>query len=235
MNDSTLEARYSGAPTSAGKIFAAMAAVAKAINAMGVAKTGHNKKQGYFFRGIDATLDAFAGPLSTNQIMVLPDYHVEREWTIETGSGAKMQAYLVRGMFTLLSTEDGSSYRIGPFYGEASDSLDKAMTKAQSVCLRTALLQSFAAPLGPDADPEHEEEPEKKGKGKAKGGKKGEPKEDGKQAEGTPLDESQKKLLTAKLESKGLAPADLARGFGKVFKENFSGAIHWINEGEGVE
>jgi hypothetical protein len=116
-----------------------------------IRKEQQNKDQHYNFRGIDAVTKAFHPLLVKHSVVLLPllrsiDYAV-----IPTRSGTPMNYARVVVAFQFVH-EDGSLVEVVTA-GEAFDSQDKATSKAHSVALRTALLQTFTVPTDePDPD-----------------------------------------------------------------------------------
>ncbi|SIL73716.1 Bacteriophage protein [Mycobacteroides abscessus subsp. abscessus] len=124
-----------------------------------IAKESRNAQQGFNFRGIDAVMDAVGPSLRKHGVTVIPiaiEHEAER---YETAKGGKMVNRLAKMQFTVFGPR-GDHFG-GVTYGEAADSGDKAMTKAESVALRTFLLQALMIPTGdPDPDAEsHERAP----------------------------------------------------------------------------
>lgn len=131
-----------------------MAAIHEAINkAMaqiaqtGIAKTSKASMGGstVWFRGIEAAMNEMSGVLIKCGITVTPSYSelsVTERARAEAGKFTRFCT--LRGEFTF-SAADGSSVT-SAVYGEAMDSGDKAVVKAQSVAFRTALFQQFVIP-----------------------------------------------------------------------------------------
>lgn len=121
-----------------------------------IAKESRNAQQGFNFRGIDAVMDAVGPALRKHGVTVIPiaiEHEAER---YETAKGGKMVNRLAKMQFTVFGPR-GDHFG-GVTYGEAADSGDKAMTKAESVALRTFLLQALMIPTGdPDPDAESHE------------------------------------------------------------------------------
>lgn len=141
-------------------IFASLAAIAKIIAAEGVAKAKQSEQAGKFwYRGIDDVTGVMSTPFAANHVLVVPSYQLLETDVRATNSGGSFFVARVLGTFVLTSTVDGSSVTVGPVPGEAGDSGDKAMSKACSVSLRNAMLQTFLAPIGPEMDPETGVEP----------------------------------------------------------------------------
>lgn len=125
-----------------------LVAVKKDIGAVG--KGDRNSQQGFNFRGIDAVLNAVAGPLMKHGVMVYPCVVSAEKGTATTSKGSVMNTYLVTVDYTFT---DGSDFLTTRVVGEAFDSGDKGATKAMSVAYRTALIQALSLPTDePDPD-----------------------------------------------------------------------------------
>lgn len=133
-------------------IYKALAAVM--ADCREVAKRDANTEQRYYFRGIDAVVNAVGPILRKHEVMVMP-FLIEvgyGERTSQRGSLGTICRVVVDYVFT--AAVDGSSIttRVA---AEAMDYSDKATAKAMSVAFRTALLQALALPTDdrdPDAD-----------------------------------------------------------------------------------
>lgn len=136
-------------------IHKAMVAIAKEIAAEGIGKSRKNVQQGYNFRGVDEVMNTFSPILSKNSVYVIPKYQNRQFFERTTMKGGVLFYVLVEGEFTF-THEDGSSIIVGPFFGEAMDSADKATNKAMAVAYKYAMFQTFCVPLegvtGGDAD-----------------------------------------------------------------------------------
>ena len=117
----------------------------------GVSKGERNAQQGFNFRGIDAVMNAVAGPLMKHGVMAYPAKVVSiKRGTATTSKGSVMNTVevVVQYAFT-----DGPETLYFEAPGEAFDSGDKATAKAMSVAYRTALLQALTLPTDePDPD-----------------------------------------------------------------------------------
>ena len=125
------------------KILLSILAIQQEIHAVGIGKTRKNVQQGFNFRGIDDALAAFAPLLTNNKVILSPSYSDVVMTERETAKGGKMYNVTLAGRFRFTHAEDGSTYEVGPFYGEASDSGDKAVSKAESVAERQMFFLSF--------------------------------------------------------------------------------------------
>lgn len=214
-------------------VYLAIKKVRHDINALGIEKDSEASGGGikFKFRGIDATLDSFSGPMEKAGLLMIPTYSDDVITERKTSGGGITFNVKVRGSYKLLSLNDGSEYQIGDFFGEANDTQDKAYAKAQSIALRQAYLQTFVVPLGADADPEnnpdHQESDRQDGaqaKAEAPKARSSTP------TQGAELGENQERILGVKLKSKGMERAYLDKNFGKVTTANFNEAVAWIKD-----
>lgn len=131
------------------RILKALAEVQEGIHAVGVGKLRKNVEQRFNFRGIDDALEAFAPLLTKAGIVVSPAYSDLVVTDRQTKSGGTTYNARLQGTFTFTAVSDGSSRTIGPFFGEANDGQDKAISKATSVAYRNALFLAFCVPHEP--------------------------------------------------------------------------------------
>ena len=136
-------------------IYPALVRVTRAIATDGIGKTRDNKQQGYKFRGVDEVMNAFAPLLAKEGIFIRPHFTDRTVAERATKQGGTLFSVSVSGSFDFVA-EDGSSVTVGPFYGEAMDSGDKATNKAMATAFKYAMFQTFCVPLegvtGGDAD-----------------------------------------------------------------------------------
>lgn len=135
-------------------IHPAMLAIMADVAKEGISKSMYNKDQKFNYRGIETAMNTMAGILIRHKVLVLPAYSEVQDKDKPTKSGGSMEYVKVKGQFTFLSVEDGSSVTT-EFFGEGCDVSDKATTKAQSVAFRTALFQTFVVPtvaIDPEGD-----------------------------------------------------------------------------------
>lgn len=130
-------------------VYEAWSAVMQSVRA--IAKDDKNMQQGFNFRGIDATMQAVGPALREHGVFVVPSGQELRSESYSTRSGTQMKNVTVTVQYTVFGP--GGDTFSGVAYGEAADVGDKAVTKAQSVALRTFLLQSLMVPTG-DPDPD---------------------------------------------------------------------------------
>lgn len=128
------------------KIHAALLAAMHDIAKTGIAKTSLASLGGasVSYRGIEAAMNEMSLVLIRCGINVTPSYSDLTIMERAKGEGKATRFATVRGAFTFAA--DDGSHVICSTYGEAMDSGDKAITKAQSVAFRTALFQQFVVP-----------------------------------------------------------------------------------------
>jgi hypothetical protein len=111
------------------------------IAKLGTADTGAAK---YRFRGVEQAMNEMSPILVNHGITVTARYSDLSIMERDKGGGKASRFVTLKGAFTF-SADDGSSVT-SEVYGEAMDSGDKAVIKAQSVAFRTALFQQFVVP-----------------------------------------------------------------------------------------
>lgn len=123
--------------------------VQKAVSDRGIAKDRRNKEQGFNFRGIDDAISVFGPLLAARGVLLSPSYSNLRVEPRQTKSGGTTYNATVAGTFTFTHMEDGSTFMAGPFYGEANDTQDKAISKATSIAERNMFFLTFVVPHEP--------------------------------------------------------------------------------------
>lgn len=118
----------------------------------GISKDRKNEQQGYRFRGIDDVFNALAPLLSKHGLCVLPRCTSREVVERTTSKGTALFYVTVCAEFDFVCAEDGSRHTVGPMYGEAMDSGDKATNKAMSAAYKYACLQAFSIPTEGDND-----------------------------------------------------------------------------------
>lgn len=128
------------------KIHTALLAAMHDIAKTGIAKTSQASLGGAAvnYRGIEAAMNEMSLVLIRCGISVTPSYSDLNVMERAKGEGKATRFATLRGTFTF-AADDGTSVTCST-YGEAMDSGDKAITKAQSVAFRTALFQQFVVP-----------------------------------------------------------------------------------------
>lgn len=117
----------------------------------GIRKGERNQQQGFNFRGIDTVVNAVGPVLRAHGVIIVPEAESIETERYQTAKGAVMQGVIALMRYTVIGPE-GDTFT-GSAYGQASDSGDKAVTKAESVAYRTFLLQALTVPTDePDPD-----------------------------------------------------------------------------------
>jgi hypothetical protein len=137
------------------KIHTALLSAMHEIAKTGIAKTSKADLGGarVNYRGIEAAMNEMSLVLIKCGINVTPSYSDLTVTERAKGEGKAIRFATVKGSFTF-AADDGSSV-VCTTYGEAMDSGDKAVIKAQSVAFRTALFQQFVVPtmaMDPEED-----------------------------------------------------------------------------------
>lgn len=137
------------------KIHAALNAVARELAQAGIKKDKRNEQGGGFnFRGIDGVMNACGPLLSANGVYVIPRYSNRQQIERPSKQGGTLICVTLEACFDLVCAEDGSRVTLGPVFGEAFDSGDKATNKAMSIALKYAILQAFMVPTESTPDPD---------------------------------------------------------------------------------
>ncbi|ELI8238977.1 ERF family protein [Yersinia enterocolitica] len=137
-------------------VYKAIAAVAKDLSEIGIAKGSRNAQQGFQFRGIDAVYNALSPSLVRNGLVILPRITERTVSERATQKGGVLFYVVVKAEFDFVSVEDGSIHTVVTF-GEAMDSGDKATNKAMSIAYKYAAFQAFCIPTEETAaDPDAE-------------------------------------------------------------------------------
>ena len=121
-----------------------------------VEKNGMNQQQGFKFRSIDDTVASVRKALIKHNVAIVPEVVSTEKSTYQTKSGAVMNVSDVLVNYSFIA-EDGSSV-VATMAGQASDSGDKAVSKALSMAFKYLCFQTFLC--GTDGDPDAEVAPE---------------------------------------------------------------------------
>jgi hypothetical protein len=116
-----------------------------------VQKNETNDEQRFSFRGIDAVINAVSPAFRKHRILITQDLANVDYVVVETVAGSFQNATRVVVRYTFTGPDGDSVTACVP--GEAYDSGDKATSKAMSVALRTALLQTLMLPTD-ERDPD---------------------------------------------------------------------------------
>ena len=131
------------------QIYADLAKVMRSVDHVG--KNDVNNHQHFSFRGIDGVLNAVGPALREHNVVVYPRLHDVAYEEVKTSGGKASTACRVVVDYVFASV-DGSTVETR-VAAESWDTGDKAMPKAMSVAMRTALIQALALPTDePDPD-----------------------------------------------------------------------------------
>lgn len=109
-----------------------------------VGKDSKNSQQGFYFRGIDAVMNAFNPLLTKYKIFVVPQVLEQTREERTNGKGTTLLYSICKIKFTFYA-EDGSFVE-AITVGEGMDTGDKATNKAMAVAFKYALFQVFCIP-----------------------------------------------------------------------------------------
>jgi hypothetical protein len=138
-------------PTS--KVFVAIESVMADIAKAGVGKKQTNTAQNFKYRGVDDVMDALSPLLAKHHLLILPSIIEHSLTERQTRNGASVLHALLKLTYEFICPIDGSIKVVGPIYGEAMDSGDKATNKAMSAAYKYVCIQSFCIPVtGDDPD-----------------------------------------------------------------------------------
>lgn len=116
-----------------------------------VAKDGVNQQQRFYFRGVDAVVNAASPAFRRRGVVVIPTVIEKSRAVTNTSKGSTMNVVDVTVKYTFYGPAGDSVTAV--VAAEAFDSGDKATAKAMSVAFRTALLQTLALPTD-ESDPD---------------------------------------------------------------------------------
>ena len=136
------------------EVYKAIAAVQGELAKGGISKDRKNQQQGFAYRGIDDVYGALAPLVAKHNLCILPRV-VSREATERTSAKGGVLFYTAVTIdFDLVSAIDGSKHTVTAV-GEAFDSGDKSIGKAQSYAYKAMAFMLFAIPVeGQDNDPD---------------------------------------------------------------------------------
>ncbi len=135
-------------------VYQSIATITGDLAKEGIQKGRKNLQQGFAYRGIDDVYAALSTLLAEHKLCILPRV-VSREATERTSAKGGVLFYTaVTVDFDLVSAIDGSRHTVTAV-GEAFDSGDKSIGKAQSYAYKAMAFMLFAIPVeGQDNDPD---------------------------------------------------------------------------------
>lgn len=139
-------------------VFGAISHVMQDMAKLGVGKNQRNTQQNFQYRGVDDVMDALAPSLSRHGLIIVPHVLLREVVERESRSGGKLFHAVLQIEYDFIGVTDGSTQRVGPVYGEAMDSGDKATNKAMATAYKYACVQTFCIPItGDDPDEQSHE------------------------------------------------------------------------------
>lgn len=118
-----------------------------------VAKNGQNATQHYAYAMASDVYDAVRGELAKRLIMTTPRVLDVQFVDRKSNSGGNLTICTLKGELVFTDAETGEVETV-PMFGQGSDSLDKAIYKAETGAMKNALVHKFLIPTGDD--PENE-------------------------------------------------------------------------------
>lgn len=207
--------------------------IAKAMDDIGaVGKNSKNTQQGFFFRGIDAVMNAINPALVKNKIFIVPEI-LEQTREERTNAKGTLLIYSICKIKYTFYAEDGSSVT-ATVIGEGMDTGDKATNKAMSIAFKYACFQVFCIPTEEMKDPD-EETHEVKPKTQKKEAPKNEaaPKTESQEKEPAPAqaqDVAKQKISTAKVAALTAAAKNNGVAIEKILKLYKRDSLADLNE-----
>jgi len=145
--ESRSDDRDDGVTEGSASIVARMVAVMRALGPVQKDRKSHDGK--YFYRGVDAIVNAVAPLLAEHGIVVAPRVVSRERWTYVSGQAKTEMHACTLTVAHRFYAEDGSWLEVVTV-AEASDSADKAAAKAMTIAYRDALTLAFCIPTGDD-------------------------------------------------------------------------------------
>jgi hypothetical protein len=137
-------------------VVTAIHAVASELSVLGIAKDRVNDHHKFRFRGIDDVYCALSPLLAKHGLVILPLVQ-ESKMTLIPGKDGKQQinvSLMVHYNFFTLGCQSRDCFT--SVYAEATDSGDKATSKAMSMAYKTMAFQVFCIPTEGSDDPDYE-------------------------------------------------------------------------------
>lgn len=119
-------------------------------------KTERNQQQNYAFVSVERIKDAVRTQLAERHVMVYTSIKAVDRAEFTTSKGTAMLHVTVHGEVTFADGDSGEMFTIEAA-GEAMDTGDKALNKAQTALVKYALINTFLIPTGDDPDHESPE------------------------------------------------------------------------------
>lgn len=133
-------------------IYGAILGVMSDIGAIG--KDSQNEKHKFWYRGIDAVMNALQPALIKHNIFVVPDVLEQTREERTSSSGGNLIYSVIKMKYSFIAADGSRVY--ATVIGEGMDSGDKASNKAMSVAFKYACFQVFCIPTEEMKDPDAE-------------------------------------------------------------------------------
>jgi hypothetical protein len=111
---------------------------------VGLSKDRTNQQQQFKYRGIDDLRNVLAPLLVKHKLLILPCVLSRQMTERESAKGGALFSVVLEVQYTFKSVIDDSTEIVGPIYGEAMDSGDKATNKALSVAYKYMCFDAFS-------------------------------------------------------------------------------------------
>jgi hypothetical protein len=134
-------------------VYTAIKHVMEDMAKAGVGKSKYNEQQKFSYRGVDDVMDALAPSLAKHGLLIVPHVNDRITTERESRSGSTLFHTLLKIDYDFICVNDGSIQHVGPIFGEAMDSGDKATNKAMATAYKYACIQTFCIPISGD-DPD---------------------------------------------------------------------------------
>jgi len=125
-----------------------------------IEKGQENTMQKFFFRGIDDIMNELHSVFADEGIFLMPSVLEHSMSEKATKSGGFINHSIIKMQYSFYAADGSNIICIAP--GEAMDSGDKSTSKAMSIALKYALLQSLLIPTKDEKDPDASTPPELK-------------------------------------------------------------------------
>ena len=131
-------------------IYSALTEVMRGVGAIG--KDSKNEMQGWRYRSAEAVITRVHPLFAIHGVVCVPQVIESSTEVRDTAKGGKMNWSVVKVQYTFFAA-DGSSVTVVAI-GEAADSGDKSLGKAQTYAFKVALTTLLAIPVEPEDDPD---------------------------------------------------------------------------------
>lgn len=136
------------------EVYTAIRHVMEDMAKAGVGKNKKNTQQNFEYRGVDDVMDALAPSLAKHGLIIVPHVRERMVTERESRGGGKLFHTVLRIDYDLIAAADGSTKEVGPIYGEAMDSGDKATNKCMAIAFKYLCVQTFCIPITGADDPD---------------------------------------------------------------------------------